>query len=782
MEEGLRKGILQSLRMPKLCIERALIVTEAHKQTEGEPMIIRRAKVFHELANRMPIAIEDWQLIVGSFSAEPFAVSPHPEACWREILTGLDGFSTREGDKYQVSEEDKQTLREVLPWWQGKSIQDVALAMLPSEARDAYEAGLTDTGYLTQGSGNFAPDYEKVLSRGFLSIIEEVEGKILGLELADPQDYDKWLYYKASLICCDAAIDYAKRHAELARKQADEETRDERRKELLLIAQNCEMVPGYPARSFFEALQAFWFTHILLHFEVSGGAGIAAGRLDQVLYPYTKDVKRSDISRWLENLWINYNQIMYFLPGRTAYIWSGHPMSEQPTIAGVNENGGDASNELTEIMLEVEKEVALPQPDIAVMCHSKISKNVLDKACETLPVSMKPKFFNYDIAVKQALERGVVENDIKNLVDIGCVTTAPQGKIWGNSGMAFLNLSKTLELALNNGTDPLTGKMIGVETGDPTKFEVFDHLMEAFKRQLEHAIRMAVVILNVIEKVHADLNPQPFASVLIDDCLERGVPPWKGGARYNIPGIDAVGLANVADSLAALKKLVFEGRVISITELLEALHSNFEGEGEYLRQKLIHDAPKFGNDDDYVDEIASDVAAFYCREVRKHKCSRGPYYPAIYSVSAHVGLGRLVGALPDGRSAGQPLADGMSPSQGMCFQGPTAVVKSVTKIDHVAASNGTLLNMKFSAAMLRNPQMRGKFIQLIKTYMQLGGYHVQFNIIDTAKLRDAQAHPDEYPDLLVRVAAYVAQFNQLPKDLQDDIIARSEFEEGKVGI
>lgn len=775
MEEGLRKRILQSIRMPKLRIERALIVTQVHKETEGEPMVIRRAKIFHELANKMPRTIEDWQLVVGNVSSEPFALSPCPEACWKAVLEGLDEFSTREGDKYLVSEEDKQTLREVLPWWQGKSIEDVGFAMLPFEVRDAHEARLIDTGNFTLGIGNFTADFGKALSRGFSSIMTEIKGKILELDLTDPQSHDKWLYYEAALICCDAAIDYAKGYAELARKQAEGETREERKRELLLIAQNCERVPEYPARNFFEALQAFWFIHVLLHFESAGGGGIVAGRLDQLFYPYMKDASKRDIFKWLKNLWINYNQHMLFLPGKTTFIWSGHPISEQPTIAGVDENGEDASNELTEMMLEASKEVDLPQPDITVMYHRKINKAVLDKSCETLPVCMKPKFFNHDVAVKQALGRGVTKEDLKDLVNIGCVGTGPQGKTWGNNAAAFLNLSKALELALNNGTNPLTGKKLGVETGNPLKFETFDQMIGSFKRQLEHAVRMAVIMGNVIEKVHADLNPQSFASVLIDDCLEKGIPPWRGGARYNIPGIIAVGLANVADSLAALKKLVFEDQAISMTELLEGLHSNFGGKWERLRQRLIHDAPKFGNDDDYVDKIAVDVAAFYCEEVRKYKCNRGSFYPAIYTVSAHLGLGKHVGASPDGRKAGQPLADGMSPSQGVCVKGPTAVIKSMTKIDHAAASNGTLLNMKFSAAILKNPLTRERFIQLLETYMQLGGYHVQFNIVDTAMLRDVQAHPDEYPDLLVRVAAYVAQFKQLPKELQDDIIARSEL-------
>jgi formate C-acetyltransferase len=776
MDEDLRKKVLDKIRMPKLCIDKALIVTQVYRQTEGEPMIIRRAKAFHGLLNRMPVCIEDWQLIVGSPSSEPFSVSPHPEASWRWVLTELDTLTTREGDKYWISEEDKQTLKKVLPWWQGKSIEDVILSMLPSEVNDAYKANLIDSGYVSQGSGNFAPNYEKVLSKGFSGIREEIQEKLGGLDLTNSKNLNKWLYFEAASICCDAVINYAKRYAKLARRKAENETREERRKELLLVAENCERVPEHPARNFFEALQAFWFTHVLIHFEIAGGAGIVAGRLDKLLYPYMKNAKKEDVKKWLENLWINYNQIMLFLPKRTSLIWSGHPISEQPTLAGVDERGEDASNELTDMMLEVEKEVALPQPDIAIMYHNKIHDRVLDKACEVLPLSMKPKFFNHRISVKHMLAKGATEEDTqKGVVSIGCVTTGIEGKIWGNNNMAFVNLGKILELTLNNGTDPLTGKKVGVRSSDPTKFKTFNQLIDSFKKQLRHAVKMAVILSNVVEKVHAELNPQPFASIFVDDCLQKGTPPWRGGARYNIPGIEGVGLATIVDSLCAIKKLVFQEQLVNIDELLKALDSNFEEEWEPIKYRL-NQAPKFGNDDDYVDKIATRVATFYCREVRKYKCSRGvPYYPGLYSVSAHVGLGKDVGALPNGRKAREPLSDGMSPSQGACSKGPTAVLKSMTKIDHIMAPSGTLLNMKFNASILKNPLGRKKFIQLVKTFMDLGGYHIQFNMLDAEMLKDAQLHPDKYPDLLVRVAAYVAQFKQLPKELQEDIIARSEI-------
>lgn len=776
MDQNLRSEILAKVRMPKLCIERALIVTQAHKDTEGEPALIRKAKVFRELAQKMPISIDDWQLIVGNFSSEPFAVSPNPEAGWRAIVDNLDLFATRDGDKYIVTEEDKKTLREVLPWWEGKSIQDVTMKILPEDVRNIYEAGVNDTGYLTSGSGNFSASYPKIIEKGFAQIKREIEEKLAALDLTRPQDIDKMIYYKATLICCDAAVDYARRYSQLAREMAEKETRPERKKELLEIADICQHIPEYPARDFREAAQTFWFMHILVHYEAAGGAGIVAGRLDQYLYPYMQGMDRAEVRKWLKNLWINYNQVMYFLPGRAASNWSGHPVSEQPTIGGVDYEGNDASNELTEMILEVEKEIAMPQPDIAVMYHKKINRKVLEKSCETLPVSMKPKFFSFETTVKQAQERGITDpHDLVDLVDIGCVASGPQGKAWGNNGVGFFSMPKVLELTLYNGVDPKTGKKVGLETGDPKSFTSYDQFYEAFKKQLAYCNKLTIEMINIIEKVHSELNPQPFTSIMIDDCLEKGLPLWKGGARYNIPGVESVGLANVADCLAAVKKLVFEEKSITMAELMDALRNNFQGQGERIQYRLINDAPKFGNDEDYVDQIAADVAEFFCQEHNKYEGFRGKYCPSLCSVSAHVGLGRFIGATPEGRQAGRPLADGMSPVQGMCKTGPTAVIKSLTKIDQQKSSDGNLLNMKFNASILKNPVTRDKFISLLETYLNTGGYHVQFNFIDTAKLRAAQANPEKYPEMIVRVAAYVAQFGQLPKELQDDIIARSEL-------
>ncbi len=777
MKEELRNTILEAMTTPKVRIERALIVTDSHRATEGEPMMIRRAKAFRDLANKMPVSIDSWQIVVGNYSAEPFALNPNPELCWDVILDRMDDFATREGDKYRISEEDKSTLREVLPWWKGRSIGEKIISMLPEKASDSYDAGIIASGYLGQGSGNFTADYSRVISRGLIDIMDEIRRKRSRLEPGNPENEKKYLYYEATLICCQAAIDFSNRYAKLAETMAQETTDKLRKNELEQIARNCRRVLAYPARDFFEAVQSFWFLHVLVHFESSGGAGIVAGRLDQVLYPYVDGESREDIHKWLSNLWINFNQILYFLPGRSAAIWSGNPMSEQPTIGGIDKEGNDATNLLTHMMLEIEREINLPLPDIAVMYHPGIDGDLLLKACDTLLKTMKPKIFNYEITAQQARNRGVREEDLTDLVTIGCVASGPEGKNWGNNGMAFFNIPKVLELTMNNGIDPASGKMLGIPTGEVEGFNNFDEFLKAFKDQMDYAIDNTAKFVNVVQQVHSELNPQPFTSVMIDDCLEKGVPLWEGGARYDITGVEGVGLANVADALAALKMIVFEKKTLTMREIREAMGNNFQGKWDKTRNALVENAPKYGNDDDYVDSIAADIAGYYCMEIAKKRTALGnAFCPSLASVSAHVGLGRFVGAIPDGRYAERPLADGMSPSQGLCFQGPTAVLKSATKIDHSKATGGTLLNLKMSSETLKNPAKRDKFIQLLHAFFQLGGFHLQFNILDTQMLMDAQKNPEKYPHLIVRVAAYVAQFGQLPRELQDDIIARSQLE------
>lgn len=778
-----RAHILARLKKPRLCIKKAQILTEAYRETEGEPMVIRMAKALHKVTNEMPIWIADWQIIVGGLASEPFAVPFCPDGSWKWIVEELDTLDKREGDKYELGDEDKAALFNLIEYWKGHSIEDAVMARLPEEAKEAYLGGLISSGYVTTRSGNFILDFEKVINEGLEKIADYAKSRMAALDLSRVEDYKKWLYYQAVLISCDAAIDFAERYAKLAEDMARSATDGVRRRELLTISEACRRVPRYPARNFHEALQSFWFIHVLAHYETGATGGMSVGRLDQYLYPYYKKdiesgiITRSEAARLVADYFINQNQIMMAHDKRRASIFAGHPLSEQPTLCGTTPAGEDATNDLSILLLEVDRELRLPQPDIAVMWHPHIDEEVLNKACETLPRTMKPKFFNLRIAREHARLKGAMPEDIRtNLANVGCVSSVIGGKTWGNNNMVFINLGKVLELAIHGGEDPLTGKRIGAVTPRLLEASNWEEFLQGFKSQVSHAIKLGVMLANVVELVHSELSPQPFASMLIDDHLEHGEPAWSGAARYNMPGVEGVGLGTLADSLAAIKKVIFEDRKVNREELVKALNANFADPYGRVRHILVEEAPKFGNDEEYVDAIAAEVAAYFCNEVSKHSGPRGvKYAPALYSVSAHVGLGQYVGATPDGRGRAEPLSDGMSPAQGVCKKGPTAVIKSVARVNHALATSGTLLNMKLNAGLFRTQEGKDKFKAMLRAFMELGGYHVQFNIVDTEVLKEAQLHPEKYPDLLVRVAAYVAQFTQLPREVQDDIIARSEL-------
>ncbi|WP_295361574.1 pyruvate formate lyase family protein [uncultured Pseudoramibacter sp.] len=773
-----RETFFKKLGNTKLCIDRAVILTEAMKAHENEPMCIRRAHGFYALATQMPVVIEDWQLVVGNFSAEPFAINPLPDMCWRTIIDELDDFGTREGDKYIISDEDKKTLREILPWWDGKSVQDVVMNNLPKEAKDVIDAGVVSSGYITTGSGNFPPDYSRILDRGMLAIKEDIQARKNALDLSIPKNLDKRDYYEAALICCDGAMAFAQRYADKAAEMAETENDPIRKKELEKIAKTCSRALRYPVENIYEAIQAFWFAHVLVYYDVAGGAGISAGRLDQLFMPYYNTAESEEVRHYLECLWFNFNEMLYFLTSSSVKVWAGHPISQQPTIGGVLADGvTDASNELTKMMLKIDKDLAIPQPDVAIMYHENIDPEVMELACDDLPVTMKPKFFGYEAIKKQAINRGITNPaDWPTIVDVGCIATGPTGKFWGNNNMGgFFNGGKVLELTLNNGVDPNTGKQVGLKTGDPRTFKTYDELYHAFEAQMKYLDKISIIITNVIEKAHRECNPQIYCSLLVDDCIARGKGPWEGGAIYNCPGVELVATGTIADSLAAIKKLVYEEERIDMDTLIAALKADFKGEYAPIQDMLINDAPKYGNDNDYVDNIAAQVVKLYCDDQSSYTNWRGtPYCPSIASVSAHVGLGEKVGALPDGRNACRPLSDGMSPTQGVCQNGPTAVIQSVAKIDQAITNDGNLLNMKFTASTMQNPQTRAAFITLLDTYFtKLDGFHMQFNVMDTKKLIDAQKHPEKYPELIVRVAAYTARFGQLPRELQNDIIERS---------
>jgi formate C-acetyltransferase len=782
LEKHKRIEILQKLKKPEVCVERAILITKAYKELEEETAIIKRAKALETLLSNMSIYIQEDELIVGNLASKPFSAPIYPEYSWKWILDQMDYFETREGDKFYISEENKKILRDLLPWWKGKSVEERALALMPEYVKKAKDSLLISMeNVLTGAIGHFIPNYEKIIKKGFNGIKNEVKKKIDALNITNPDDFKKLQFYRAVIICCDSIINFAKRYSKLAKELAEKTENPNRKKELLKIAEVCDWVPANPARNFIEALQSFWFTHLVAYI-FHNGLAVTAGRFDQYMYPfYKKDLERGIITReeakkWLESLWIKFNEIIKLYNNLGARLYSGFPITQAPQIGGLDEDGRDATNELSELILEVEAEVSLPQPDLAVLYHKKMKDEFLMKACKIIPLAMKPKFFNVEVGMKHLISFGASIKEARNYAFDGCVESEVPGKTWGWHNAGLINLAKCLELVLNNGVDPITKERIGIETGDPRSFKSFDEFKEAFKKQVTHAIKLLVIAIHAIETAHKELVPLPFESILVDDCIEKGIDLHNGGAKYNLTGIQAIGLATVADSLMVIKKLVYEEKALTMEELLEALNNNFQS-NEELRQMLLNKVPKFGNDIDEVDELASEILLIYCNEVKKYKNMRGGYFnPGAFSISAHVALGKAVGATPDGRKAGEPLSDACSPAQGRCRNGPTAVYKSLLKLNHEIVTNGTLLNMKFNVSSFKGEENIKRFVNLLRAYMDSGGFHVQFNVIDPKVLEEAKENPEKYPDLLVRVAAYVALFSQLGKEVQEEIISRSMLE------
>ena len=779
--QDVRMEILEKMQMPEVCIERMRLITESYKETEPEPMVIRRAKAFRKILTEIPITIERWQKLVGNYASKPLMTSIYPEYGAAFILEEMDRFAVREGDRFNISDENKKILKELTPYWIGKTVEDAVDNMTPESVKVAERNSLISSAVKNEGCGDLLPNYENVFKKGILGIIEDFEN---AKEKSDPKDGDylqRNLFYDAALISCKAVLTYAERFAKVAVTMAEKEEDAIRKEELNHIAAICRKVPANPATTFVEALQSLWLSHVLMYVE-AGGTGITLGRLDQYMYPYYKnDIENGQLTResakdWLRNLWFNLNQMLTFYPESTAQIWAGNPFAQQPEVGGVKADGTDATNELSDLILEVEGDVSLQQPDLGVIYHKKMKDSFLTKACKLLPLGGKPKFFNQELSIMHLLGKGAtLEEANEHGAFIGCVAAHLVGKSWGPNNYGFVNLAKCLELALNNGVSPSSDEQVGPHTGMPEGFISFEEFKEAVKEQIASGIENHMILNHAIETAHREMVPLTFESVMIEGCLEKGKDLTAGGAYLNKPGIEGVGLASLADSLMAVKKFVYDEKFLPMKDLIGILKSDFEGQ-EPLRKKLLNDSPKYGNDIDEVDYLAREMAQFFCKEVGKYTTPRGVTYCAgLYSVSAHGALGEGISATPDGRKAGRPLSDGISPTQGVCMNGPTAVINSVCKLDHSSAYNGTLLNMKFPLEVIESDLKLKAFVNLLKTYMSNGGYHVQFNVVNADVLRDAQENPEKYPELLVRVAAYVALFTLLPKNLQDDVIERSEI-------
>ena len=780
---------------PKLCAERARLYTESWKATAGEPLVIRRAKAFAKIVNEMTIFIRPGELIVGNLASDVRAAPVFPEFYMEFYKDELDGkpyrFEDRPGERFLVTAEDEKILRELVEWWRGKTMTDYKKKLYPDDVYKAnYDVGVVEILVFGEGggSGHFIEDFPKALALGFNGIKKEVEERLAPLKLWEPEDLEKWYFYRAVIITLDAAINFGRRFAALARQQADKETDPTRKAELLKISENCEWVPANAPRSFWEAIQLVWFLHLLVQIE-SNGHSVSYGRLDQYLHPfYERDIQAGvitpeEVVELLECLVIKTTELNKVRSWDSTRVNMGYQMYQQLTVGGQTRDHESAVNDLSYLVVEAVENQKLTAPSLAVRYWDNIPEGFLLKSMECVNAHRggQPQMHNDEVIIPSQIAMGATIDDAYDWAVEGCVSPAIPGKSRREGISAGYNLHKILELTLYNGRDPRTGIQLARNPGnkDLSTFGSFDEFKAALKHQTEYYNRLAVIGLNCTEKAYAELTPTPFTSAFIDDCLRLGKDIELGGARYKTIFPRGVGMANVGNSLAAIKKLVFDEKKLTGAQIMHALETDFEDmdsipTGEDIRQMLLS-APKFGNDDDYVDSLARESSDYMIRDMPHYRSWTGGVAGAgMLPVSQNIPFGEVIGATPDGRRAGVAVADGCSPQQGTDRKGPTAAVKSAAKLNHIMCDNGTLLNQKITPMVMKDMSGLRKMAELVRTYFEYKGQHIQFNVASAATLRDAQKNPQKYPDLLVRVAGYSALFVALDRKVQDDIISRTE--------
>lgn len=776
----LRQATLQT--KPRVSIERAALLTDFYRQDKTVPVPIRRARAFQYLMENKEIYIGKDELIVGERGPAPKATPTFPELCCHS-LEDLEILNSREKISYTVGEHSIQVQRDdIIPYWRGQSMRDLIFAEMTPEWKNAYEAGIF-TEFMEQRAPGHTVLGDVIYGKGLLDMKADVECALSRLDFFnDPEACAKRDELRAMLIAADAVMCYAERHAGKAEELASLETHPGRRGELLKIAKVCRHVPAHAPRNFWEALQAYWFTHLGVVTELNTWDSFCPGRFDQHLNPfYQKGVEEGSLTRekakeLLECLWVKFNnQPAPPKVGVTAAESGTYTDFANINNGGMKKDGSDGVNEVTYLILDVIDEMHLLQPSSNLQLSKKNPDAFLKRGLEIVRQGWgQPSIFNADMVTEELLRQGKSLEDARCGGISGCVESGAFGKeAYILTG--YFNLPKVLEITLNNGVDPRTGKKIGIETGDPRSFGSYEQLFAAFRKQLHYFADVKVRGNNVIERLYGDYMPAPFLSLLVEDCIAKGKDYNNGGPRYNTTYIMGVGPATCTDSLAAMKYLVFDRRTVAMDELLDALARDFEGH-EKLRLQLWNKTPKFGNDDDYADAIVEDVFDAFFSEIDGRKNTKGGVYRVNYlSTTCHVYFGSVTGATPDGRRASEPLSDGISPVQGADRHGPTAVIKSAAKLDH-ARTGGTLLNQKFTPQLLNRSGGTEKVAQLVRSYFALGGHHIQFNVVTAATLRAAQAEPEKYRDLIVRVAGYSDYFCDLTRALQDEIIARTEHE------
>ena len=783
-----RESVLD--QKPYIDAQRAVLATESYKKNLNQPAVMKRALMLQNILAKMDIYIEDETVLVGNQSSVNRGAPVFPEYTMKFILDELDLFEKRDGDVFYITEETKRQLREIAPFWENNNLRSRGEALIPEEMQVYMDTGFFGMeGKLNAGDAHLAVDYGNMLKVGLKGYEDRARKLKAELDLTEPESIDKYQFYKAVLIVIDAVKGFAERFAALAREKAAA-AEEPRRSELLEIARVCDKVPYQPAETFHEAVQAVWFIQLILQIE-SNGHSLSYGRFDQYVYPYlASDLEKGNITEdqaveLLTNLWIKTLTINKVRSQAHTFSSAGSPMYQNVTIGGQTVDGKDAVNKLSFLILKSIGQTRLPQPNLTVRYHRNISQAFMDEALEVLKLGTgMPAFNNDEVIIPSFIEKGVKKEDAYCYSAIGCVETAVPGK-WGYrcTGMSYLNFPRILLMVMNNGIDVTSGRRFVRDYGNFRDMESFDELMKAWDGAIRELTRASVIVENAIDLASEREVPDILCSCLTQDCLGRGKTIKEGGAVYDFISGLQVGIANMADSLSAIKKLVFEDKKISRDELMNALATDFAGEeGERIRQMLINDAPKYGNDDDYADQLVVDAYASYLDEMKKYKNTRfgrgpigGVRYGGTSSISANVGQGLGTMATPDGRHAKEPLAEGCSPAHSMDKHGPTAVFKSVSKLPTHEITGGVLLNQKVTPAMLSTQENTKKLEFIVRTFFnRLEGYHVQYNVVDKATLLDAQAHPEKHKDLIVRVAGYSAFFNVLSKATQDDIIGRTE--------
>ena len=779
--QKLRKLSFEAI--PSISIERALHQTAFYKENLGKHSTpVLRALTFLDHCEKKSLYMGENELIVGERGPKPKAIPTFPELTCHSV-EDLEILNSREQQPYTISQEDIDIYaKEVIPYWKGRTQRERIFSHVPIEWKRAYEAGVF-TEFMEQRAPGHTVLDGKIYKKGMLDFKKEIEAHLDSLDfMNDPEATDKAEQLKAMSISCDAVIVFANRHADLAEQKAQSEKNPQRKKELEKIAAVCRRVPAHAPRTFHEAIQMYWFVHLGTITELNGWDSMNPGHFDQHLAPfYEKEIKEGTLSReeakeLLSCVWIKFNN--HTAPpkvGITAKESGTYNDFTNINIGGVKIDGSDGVSEVSYLMLNVTEELHLLQPGTSVHIAPKTPNKFLNAACKVIRQGHGyPSVFNPDTYIMEMVGMGKSITDAREGGCSGCIEVGAFGKeAFLLAG--YLNVPKIIEITLNNGIDPLTGKVAGIKTGDPREFKSYEELYEAFLKQLHFVDDQKVKVSNYIDRMFAKYAPAPFLSVVIDDCIQKGKDYYDGGPRYNTNYIQCTGLGTVTDSLSTIKKHVFEDKTLSMDKLLTAVANNFEGE-EKLRQTIINKTPFFGNDDDYADAIACRVYDDLIKAIDGKPNIKGEcFHLNMLSTTCHIYFGKVMGATPNGRLAHKSISDGTSPSHGCDIKGPSAVIRSLTKLDHTR-SGGTLLNQRFLPSLLKRDEDIVKLGQLIRSYFTLGGHHIQFNIVDTATLRAAQQAPEEYKDLLVRMAGYSDYFNDMNDDLQQEVIDRTENE------